>query len=86
MAEFSRGLGTKLIVKVRRTLGPRPYMGDVSEIVILNRVVKWVRATVAAPEKIELEADARHVPLLAQQMGLNSVRKHVVTPRREGRR
>ena len=80
VAEFSRGLGTKLIVKVRGTLGPRPDMGDVSEIVILNRVVKWVRATVAAPEKIELEADARHVPLLAQQMGLNSVSKHVVTP------
>ena len=68
-----------LMVKVRGTLGPKPDTGDASEILILNRVAKWVRATVAAPEKIELEADARHVPLLAQHLGLNSVSKHVVT-------
>ncbi len=53
VVEFSRELGNKLIVKVRGALRPRPDLGDVEEIVILNRVARLVRATAAAPEKIE---------------------------------
>ena len=47
---------------------------------ILNRIVRWVRATATDPEKIEMDADARHVPHLAQQLGLGEKSKAVVTP------
>ena len=62
---YSDELGKRLIVKVRGTLGPRRDLGDVQEIVVLNRIVRWVTGD---RPRIEMEADARHVPLLVQQL------------------
>ena len=77
---FIKDLGSELIVKTRGILGPRRDQGDTGEIVILNRIVRWVPATSLAPERIEMEADSRHVTLLAQQLGLSDGTKAVVTP------
>ena len=46
----------------------------------MNRIVRWIPATSTAPERIEMEADSRHVALLAQQLGLQGQAKVVVTP------
>ena len=78
--EFAAQLGEKLIVKERGTLGPRKDLGDVSEIVVLNRIVRWCPAAGDQRERIEIEADARHVAVLAQQMGLVANSKPAVTP------
>ena len=77
---FIKDLGEELIVKTRGTLGARRDLGDVGEIVILNRIVRWMPATSTSPERIEMEADSRHVALLAQQLGLQGQAKVVVTP------
>ena len=74
---YSDELGKHLIVKVRGTLGPRRDLGDVQEIVVLNRIVRWVTGD---RPRIEMEADARHVPLLVQQLGLTAKSKAVASP------
>ena len=77
---FVEELKKELIVKVRGVLGPRREMGDVDEMVILNRIVRWVPARGASLEYISIEADARHVQVLAQQLGLTEKSKAVGTP------
>ena len=37
---------------------------------ITNRIVRWVTRTAKERERNEMWADARHVPILAQQLGL----------------
>jgi hypothetical protein len=74
---YAEELGKYLIVKVRGVLGPRKDLGDVQEIVILNRIVRWVPGD---KERIEMEADARHPSLLAQQLGLTAKSKPVASP------
>ena len=49
------------------------------EIVILNRIVRWRPATAGQREKIETQADARRVAVLAQQLGLKDNNKAVAT-------
>ena len=39
-------------------------MGDCSEFVVLNRIVRWVVGTTSERDRIKLEADARHVARL----------------------
>ena len=56
---YSDELGKHLIVKVRGTLGPRKDLGDVQEIVVLNRIVRWMAGD---RPRIEMEADARTSP------------------------
>ena len=53
--KFTEDLGRELIVKGRGVLGPRKDMGDVQEIVILNRIVRWVPATFVEKERIEMK-------------------------------
>ena len=36
-------LGEHLIVKVRGVLGPSPEEGDIGDIVVLNRIARWIR-------------------------------------------
>ena len=74
-------LGTQWIVKCRG-LGPGKDMGDVSEIVILNRIVRWVART-ATGRVIEMEAwhnkldwTCRVVPLVELE---SDTRMHAVT-------
>ena len=57
-ADFEVGLKKHLIVKNQGTLGPRPELGDVQELIHLNRLVRWCSDGV---ERIELEPDPRHV-------------------------
>eukprot|EP00971_Amphidinium_carterae_P338220 6475462-Amphidinium_carterae.1 len=71
-------LSLHMWVKLEGVLGPEPDLGDVHEIVCLNRVFRWaVHGGVTA---IEIEADARHAEILCKQMGLGENSKSVVTP------
>ena len=40
--------------------------------VVLNWIVRWVVGKTGERERNEMEADARHVPILAQLLGLDS--------------
>ena len=78
-------LGEKLIVKIRGTLGPEPWSGDVEEIVVLNRIVRWCRGDGVHEERLEYEPDPRHVEIVLQQLGLDAGRtKTVSTPGTKG--
>eukprot|EP00971_Amphidinium_carterae_P347492 6489537-Amphidinium_carterae.1 len=43
--------------------------GDTKEIVLLNRIIRWVTGADGAPA-IEVEADARHSQIMVEQLGL----------------
>jgi len=76
---FAELLGKRLIVKVCGILGPDPASGDVQEIVILNRIVRWVRDASGA-DRLEMEPDPRHVQILRHAMGLKENSKGVSFP------
>ena len=61
--EFEEQLSKHLIVKHLATLGPCTALGDVTEVRILNRTVRWGR------ERIEYEAGPRHAELVVHQLG-----------------
>jgi len=83
---LQRILEAKLLIKFRGILGPDPGAGHVSELSILNRLVRWRSSAgpgpasglphldgseeTAGPEQIELEADPRHVEVAAAALGL----------------
>ncbi|CAK0811391.1 unnamed protein product [Prorocentrum cordatum] len=78
---FKDELGRHLLVKHRGTLGPNKEMGDVSEITHLNRILRWYAPGDVGGERIELEADPRHVELLIWPAGLDAAEsKPVTTP------
>jgi hypothetical protein len=79
-ADFARALGQHLIVKDRGCLGPDRAKGDLQDIRILNRLVRWVPAHGATAERIEWEADPRHAELLWKAFGLKVGSKGVTTP------
>ena len=58
------------IVKDRGVLGPRPDLGDVQEIVVLSRILRFIPEGAPGGECIEYEADPRHADILAAQFGL----------------
>lgn len=58
------------VVKDRGTLGPG--RGNLKQIRLLNRVIRYMEATPTSPEDITWEADARHVELIANQIGLST--------------
>ena len=48
------------IVKQLAILGPSPALGDVPEVRILNRLVRWVKSPYGSgAERLEYEADPR---------------------------
>ncbi len=60
-----------MLLKHRGTLGPNREQGDIQEIAHLNRIVRWcVPSDGVRGERIELEADPRHVEIMAQQLNL----------------
>ncbi|CAK0798994.1 unnamed protein product, partial [Prorocentrum cordatum] len=71
---FHESLSAHMWAKVEGILGPDPSRGDSLEVVCLNRVFQYVRAAGNEPERIEIEADARHVEFLLHQAGLSAGR------------
>ena len=59
---FTLQLSDKFQVKMRGIMGPDE--GDVKEMRLLNRIVRWL------PDGIRYEADQRHAEILIQQLGL----------------
>ena len=59
-------------IKVRGRLGGNP--GDVHEITILNRIVRWNGPVT------EFEADPKHVAKLCEELGLDSTPKGLDWP------
>ena len=53
-------------------------MGDVQEIMCLNKIFPWVKDD--SGEAIEIEADPRHVEIICAKMKLAKTSKAVVTP------
>jgi hypothetical protein len=61
---FARGFAKHFEIKVRGILGPDA--GDMHEIRILNRIVRWT------DEGLEYEADQRHAEIIVKEMGLET--------------
>ena len=71
-------LSKRLIIKDRGLLSP-PSAGSLTEIRILNRLVRWV-VDPSGGDSIEWEADPRHVQVLKMQLGFKANTKGVNTP------
>ena len=70
-----------LIVKHLAILGPCTALGDVTEVRILNRIVRWVKPPHrSGRERLEYEADPRHAELIIHQLGLSCSSRSVSTP------
>jgi hypothetical protein len=76
--DFAEALRKSLIVKVRGVLGPRADLGDVSEIIALNRILRWRR--INNTDQIEIEGDPRHAALIISHLGLNTNSKGLTIP------
>jgi hypothetical protein len=81
LATFQKLLGEHLIVKNRGILGPRRDLGNVEEILIPNRIIRWCPADQHGGEHIEYEADPRHAEIFCRQMGVLMNAKGVTSPR-----
>ena len=78
--EFEEQLSQHLIVEHLATLGPCTALGDVTEVRILNRIVRWVKPRYGSGrERIEYEADPRHAKLIMHQLGLSCSSRSVST-------
>ena len=66
--EFAAQLRKWLIVKVRGVLGPQAELGDIAEIIALNRILRWRR--INGFDQIEIEGDPRHAALIISHLGL----------------
>ena len=56
-------------------------LGDVPDVRILNRLVRWVKPPYGSgAERLEYEADPRHEGLIVHQLGLSGSSKGVSTP------
>ena len=79
--EFEEQVSKHLIVKHLAILGPGTALGDVTEVRILNRIVRWVKPPYGSGrERIEYEADPRHAELT--YTNLDRAVHHEVCPRR----
>ena len=79
MLELFKELGKDMELKFRGILGPRPDLGDVSEIVLLNRILRY--ADCGGNPAIEWEADPRHAEIIVKQLGLKAAgTKSLSTP------
>ena len=74
------GLGKEINRHVSLCVGPRKDMGDCPEIVEMNRILRWYVGKTGESDRIEMEADARHVHILAQQTDSDSKGRQVVSP------
>ena len=79
--EFEEQLSKHLIVKHLATLGPCTALGDVTEVRILNWIVRWVKPPYGSGrERVDYEAYPRHAELIIHQLGLNGSSRNVSTP------
>ena len=63
------------------TLGPCCALGDVTEVRILNRIVRWVKPPYGSGrEPTEYEADPSRADLIIHQPGLSCSSRSVSTP------
>ena len=76
--EFADQLRKFLIVKVRGVLGPQAELGDIAEIIALNRILRWRR--VNGLDQIEIEGDPRHSALIIDHLGLQQNSKGLTIP------
>ena len=70
-------LRSKYTVKWTAKIGPDP--DDDKEGVFLNRVIRYCAADAGGPERVEVEADARHSAKIVEELGLTHGRS-VDTP------
>eukprot|EP00971_Amphidinium_carterae_P325489 6455761-Amphidinium_carterae.2 len=77
-AWFKEALAVHMWSKHEGTLGPSET--DDKEVVCLNRIFRWNRSSSMDGESIDVEADARHVDILRDGIGLTKTSKSVVTP------
>eukprot|EP00971_Amphidinium_carterae_P257814 5117529-Amphidinium_carterae.1 len=61
-----------MILKLFGVLGPCKDEGDVQELIVLNRLVRYVQPPYASDDAayIEWEPDPRHVEILRKTVGL----------------
>ena len=79
--EFEEQLSKHLTVKHLATLGPCTAHGDVTEVRILNRIVRWAQPPYGSGSaRTEYEADPRHAELIMHQLGLSRSSRSVSTP------
>ena len=79
--EFEEQLSKHLMVKHLATLGSCTALGDVTEVRILNRFVRWVEPPYeSGHERTENEADPRHAHLIIHQLGLSCSSRCVSMP------
>ena len=70
--EFEELLSKHLIDKDLDTLGPCTALANVTEVRILNRIVRWVKPRFGSERaRMEQEADPRHAELIIHQLGLS---------------
>ena len=80
--EFEEQLSKHLIVKHLAALGPCTALGDVTEVRILNRIVRWVKPPYGSGrERVEYEADPGHAELIIHQLGLSNSSRTLCTDR-----
>ena len=78
---FDEQVSKHLIVKHLATLRPCTALGDVTEVRILVRIVRWVKPPHGSGrERIKYEADPRHAKLTIHQLGLCCSSRSVSTP------
>ena len=79
--EFEEQLSSHLIVKHLATLGPCTATGDVTEVRLLKRIVRWVKHPYGwGRERIEYEADPRHAGFDQLQLRPSCSSRSVSTP------
>ena len=78
--EFEEQLSKHLIVRHLATLGPTA-LGDVIEVRILNRIVRWVEPPHGSGrERVECEADPRQAEFTIHQLVLSCSSRSVSAP------
>ena len=77
--DFFEHLKFHMWAKSEGVLGPDRGQGDVREVVCLSRVFRWCLPTSGRPEAIDIEANARHVEILAHQLNFQNA-KTLATP------
>ncbi|CAK0894862.1 unnamed protein product [Prorocentrum cordatum] len=77
---FEAGPGNRLIVERRGVLGLEASEGDVKEIAVLNRILRWAQGDGVSPDRVEHEADPRQVEIALAQLGRDGKSKPVSAP------
>ena len=80
LKEFEEQVSKKLIVKHLGTLGPCTALGDVTEVRILNKIVRWVKPLWGSGrEGIGYEAGPRRAELIIHHLGQSCSSRSVST-------